>query len=179
MQSSANKKQIKKPYGKPLRNVTLARYGGLNLVNQKNNYGNDTFHSAPERVGMYAFVFPYIELFLIGSTREKEFKDGTYKKIHATDGFIWTHLIPTKQSMIVDVHNSWYKVRVSDLATLLKKAFSNEVGHQYANQIYGWGHQYSDKEKVRIDNSPKTKSPYAYLSKDHLEVFVTRETIFS
>lgn len=54
--------------------ISLCRYGGLNIVKQRGNYGNDTFHSAPERYGFYAFPYSFVEMFLVGSTKTKEVK---------------------------------------------------------------------------------------------------------
>jgi hypothetical protein len=164
-------------HDKPLKTLTLARYGGLNIVKQKNNYGRETFHSAPERYGFYAFIFPYIELFLVASTRENELKDGTYKKFNPKGGVIWTHLEPPKASMIITKKNSWYKVNVGDMPVICKKAFAVEVGKEYGDSIYGICHKEYNKEREKQYFSPMNKSPYAFMSKDHLEVFVCRDTI--
>lgn len=163
---------------KPFKKVTLARFGGLNMVRQRKNYGNDTFHSAPERYGFYAFVFPYIELFLIGSTKNKEFQEGTYKKFQLKGGFIWTHLKPFKSNEIIDTYGSWYKIRAEYLPKLYAKYFAIETGCTYANDVYGYGHKEHNKERIKKFYSPMKKSPYIFTSKDHLEVFVCRETKF-
>lgn len=161
---------------KPIKGLSLARYGGLNMVKQKNNYGNDTYHSAPERYGFYAFIFPYIELFLIGSTKVKEYDEGTYKKFTPKGGEIWTHLRPPSASMIIQAKGSWFKVRVDDMPAICKKAFAKEVGYQYAQEIYNYGDLNNPDRKIQR-YSPMNKAPYANLSKDHLEVFVCRDTI--
>jgi hypothetical protein len=51
----------------PTKDVRFVRYGGLSPVKQK-GYGSDTYHAPPARKGIYAFVFPYIEKFLIGAS---------------------------------------------------------------------------------------------------------------
>lgn len=163
---------------KPFKHVTLARWGGLSMVRQRKNYGNDTFHSAPERYGFYAFVFPYIELFLIGSTKNKEFQEGTYKKFTLKGGFIWTHLKPFKSNEIFDTYGSWYKIRVEYLPKLYAKYFAIETGCSYARNIYGFDYKENNKERIKKFYSPMNKSPYIFTSKDHLEVFVCRETKF-
>ena len=98
------KQMIKPKMGKAVskgKGISLCRYGGLNIVKQKGNYGNDTFHSAPERHGFYAFPYSFVEMFLVGSTKTKEVKEGTYKKFRAIDGYLWTHLKPARQADII------------------------------------------------------------------------------
>lgn len=100
-----NIEKIKRQMNKPLAStgVSLVRWGGLTMVKQKGNYGRDTFHAAPERYGFYAFLFPFIDLFLISSTKKTEFNAGVRKEFHAISGVIWTHIKPDDASMILDV----------------------------------------------------------------------------
>jgi hypothetical protein len=156
---------------KPFKHVTLARYGGLSMVRQKNNYGKDSFHSAPERYGFYAFVFPYIEMYLAYSTKENEINAGVYKKFPVKGGYIWTHLEPHDVTQIKSVKGSWFKVSVDYLPKLYSKYFAIETGYKYGNDV-------KDMRRFKNFFSPKNKSPYAYISKDHLEVFVCRDTVF-
>lgn len=140
--------------------LTLCRYGGINIVKQKGNYGKDGFHNAPERHGFYAFPFPYVEIFLAASTKLNEIHAGVYKKFKAYDGYIWSHLKPQKESDIIEVKNSWYKTTVSVFKKSLKICYANDSS--YIQSKYGM---------------PNRKNPYSFVSKDHLEVFVTRETV--
>lgn len=58
-------KAPRKPSGK---SVTFVRYGGLSSVPQ-DGYTNDpnaSFHSPPARRGIYAFVHPFVDTFLLG-----------------------------------------------------------------------------------------------------------------
>lgn len=49
------------------KNIKFARVGGLSPVKQKGyNKGEETFHSPPCKKGIYAFVHPYYEPFLLG-----------------------------------------------------------------------------------------------------------------
>lgn len=140
--------------------VLLSRYGGLNIVKQKNNYGEDYFHSAPERYGFYAFIYPFVELFLVMSTKKKEVEEGTYKKFKAIDGYIWTHLEPKKKSQIIEVKNSWFKIPVSALPGAISKIYAKDsMSMSEAFDIKG----------TRIN-------PYSLTTRDHLEVFICRET---
>lgn len=170
---------ILRPFTPPFKNnkIALARYGGLNLVKQKNNYGNDTFHSAPERYGMYAFIFPFIELFLIGSTKTKEYNEGTYKKFHAVDGYIWTHLSHPNVP-IFDKKNAWYKIQVQDLPKVVRKTFAIDTGSHYSFTRFGYTNNKTNRNKIN-EQCEIRKAPYTLISKDHLEVFVCRETIIS
>ena len=47
------------------KDLEFVTYGGLSLTKQK-GYGGTTFHSPPASKGIYAFVWPYIERFLLG-----------------------------------------------------------------------------------------------------------------
>lgn len=170
-------KPLRKPFGN--NKVALVRYGGLNMVKQKGNYGNETYHSAPERFGFYAFIFPYIELFLIGSTKHNEFKAGVRKEFHAVDGEIWTHFKPKNPKDIIAVHNSWYKVRVSVLNKTIRKVYA--VDSSYTQARY---HFIDHEKRIPFDSNkkfPKIEriNPYSYCSTDHMEVFVCRDTIIS
>lgn len=164
------KEPIKKKMGKPVskgQGISLSRYGGLNIVRQKGNYGNNTFHSAPERHGFYAFPYSYVEMFLATSTKRKEINEGTYKKFVAVDGFLWTHLKPTRQADIIAIYGSWYKVSVQAYIRALKKEYAR-LSQQMYKDFYG-----NDKP------SPNRANPFIITCKDDLEVFITRETIIS
>jgi hypothetical protein len=56
--------------------LTFVTYGGLSLTKQKGYKGgreeDSTFHQPPSKKGIYAFVWPYIEKFLLGGS---EFTD--------------------------------------------------------------------------------------------------------
>jgi hypothetical protein len=45
--------------------LTFVTYGGLSATKQ-HGFGKDSFHAPPARKGIYAFVWPYIERFLLG-----------------------------------------------------------------------------------------------------------------
>ena len=48
--------------------LTFVRYGGLSPVKQKKERGEpENYHYPPANRGIYAFVWPYIELFLVGT----------------------------------------------------------------------------------------------------------------
>ena len=46
--------------------MKFVRYGGLSSVRQRGYDANSTgFHSPPARRGIYAFIWPYVEWFLL------------------------------------------------------------------------------------------------------------------
>ena len=159
--------------------ISLCRYGGIGKhIKQKGNYSKSeesSYHKAPESKGYYAFIFPYVELFLLGSPVNKAGKNGdtnkgqcrgrfvekearVYKKFHASSGTIWTHLKPKKRSMIIEEKGSWVKINVSDFSKVLSQSIADEI------------------KGIRTNYSVKLKSPFYYVSKDHMEVFITKDT---
>lgn len=48
------------------RKLEFVTFGGLNLTKQKGYKELDTYHAPPAVSGIYAFVWPYIERFLLG-----------------------------------------------------------------------------------------------------------------
>ncbi len=174
-----NKLKMNKPFiGKGL---SLVRYGGLNLVKQKGNYGNDTYHSAPEKYGFYAFIYPYIELFLIGSTKVNEFKASVRKEFNAVDGLIWSHIKPVNSSDIIQVHNSWYKTTVE----VLKKSIAKEYAESSSLlQAYNFFQDIDKRIPFNPNKSPdelkiQRINPYSWCSTDYLEVFICKDTKIS
>lgn len=155
--------KILNAFGKPIskgQGISLCRFGGLNIIRQKNNYGKSGFHNAPERHGFYAFPFTFVEMFLAASTKQKEIKEGTYKRFNAVEGFLWTHLKPARQADIIDENESWYKVSIEGYVKALKICYANDSAE---NQFkYGM---------------PNRANPYTFVSRDHLEVFITRQTV--
>lgn len=149
-----NIEKIKRQLNKPLASngVSLVRWGGLSMVRQKGNYGRETFHAAPERYGFYAFLFPFIDLFLISSTKKTEFEAGVRKEFHAIDGFIWTHLKPYDPSMIVAVKGEWFKVHVKHLNKMVQKAFAVESSVIQADYFF------ENPEKGCLGSAIKTKN---------------------
>lgn len=161
--------------------ITLCRYGGIGkFIKQKGNFNSKvvseemSFHQAPERKGYYAFIFPYIELFLLGSPVNKSGKDAEgntknrgrfmekeskmYKKFFASSGTIWTHMKPKKRHMMLEEKGCWYKINVSDFSIILQ--------HHIADITKG----------ATAMGFKETKNPYRIFSKDDMEVFLTKDT---
>lgn len=158
------KDKIVNKYGKAVskgRGITLCRFGGLGMVKQKGNYGKDGFYNAPERYGFYAFLYQFVDIYLASST-QRIAKDN-YKRFNVIDGFIWTHIKPSKDRLIVEKVNSWYKVSIETFIKCVKKAYAMDSGSLEA--------KFSE---------PSRNNPYChYISRDHLEVFITRDTVIS
>ena len=158
--------------------VSLCRFGGINKLNkQKNNYkSNDiepSYHQAPEKHGFYAFITHFVEPFLLGGVanggkgRIKSFgKPNQCKNFDAVDGLIWTHIKPHKGYMIIEENGSWYKVNVKDLSSIIKKEFSRLSSSLRDDGVY-------------FDYDQIVRNPFYYYSKDHMEVFICRDTIIS
>lgn len=159
------KDKIVNKYGKAVskgRGITLCRFGGLKMVKQKGNYGKSGFYNAPERYGFYAFVYQFVDIFLASSTQSLT-KDN-YKRFNAIDGYIWTHIRPVKDKDIVEVsaNDCWYKVSIKTFIKCVKKAYAVDSSNM------------SSKDYISDRNNP-----YKCVGKDHLEVFITRETIIN
>ena len=176
-----NIEKIKRQMNKPLASngVSLVRWGGLTMVRQRGNYDRATCLSAPERYGFYAFLFPFIDLFLISSTKKTEFNAGVRKEFHAISGVIWTHIKPDDPSMILDVHGNWFKVDVFNLNKIVQKAFAVESSVVQSDHFFE-NHETRTPWKCYEGKELKVQRVNAYGGygrfTDKLEVFVCRDT---
>lgn len=94
--------------------MKFLRVGGLSAIRQRGNYKvKDTYHSAPEKYGLYAFIYPYFEPFLaLWSERNRREFDTHGYRIFEYDGNIWTHL---QAPNICLERGGWYRAHTSDL----------------------------------------------------------------
>lgn len=144
--------------------IKLIRVGGLSPVKQKPG-------TAPENRGVWAFIWPYAEPFLLGSTgpegRAKPGKsrwdqlqrEGWTRFVHS--GRIYTHLPVTGAPLVKD----WYMTDGETLASYMTKNFAATV--RAVRQDYrknGWN----------IPAKPILANPFRGYSKDEFEVFVPR-----
>lgn len=131
-----------------MRKIEIRRFGKMLPLVQKDNYGKDGFHSAPEKEGFYVFPLKGIELFLAGHV----LYENDFYGAEIVGGTVWIHTKPKKQSMILKEYNQcWYKVYVSDYFKIIE-------GNYYPN-----------------DGS--NRFPKMRYSKDFEEIFCTKETI--
>ena len=152
--------------------LTLARYGGLSPVKQKHYQKNEkdmNYHTAPEKYGIYAFLWPYIDWFLLSGDTGKmrnienpknkfDLLTVKYRKFKVK-GPIWTHMdISTRyQAFIIEEKGSWVKIQSDLIYDILSKDIVQ-------------------KKKELKSNNISIKNPYSFFSTDHLEIFVPKGT---
>lgn len=171
-----------------MKKLQLARYGGLTPVKQKHyttDYEDMSYHGAPERYGIYAFMFGHIDWFLIGGDTGKMKPDREnkppknkrdnlavpYKKF-SVDGDIWTHIEPASKfmHMVKDERGAWYKMSAEDFMVMYKKEYARMTGVQSKMCTENW-----DGKRIH-DLTDTVKSPYRFICTDHLEIFVPKGT---
>ncbi len=175
-----------------MKRLQLVRYGGLTPVKQKHyttDYEEMTFHGAPERYGIYAFMFGHIDWFLLGGNTGKMKPDRENKKLKnkrdnlavpykkfSVEGDIWTHIkpVPKYMYMVKDERGDWYKLDADDFVVMYKKEFAKMTASANTMETHGFFH---DDDSDRVCELDKTiKSPYRFFCTDHLEIFVPKGT---
>ncbi len=81
--------------------LKFARYGGLSSVNQKGYDPNDDdFHAPPASRGFYAFVWPFVEQFLLGGdcTKDPRILGAKFTYVRDERGVIITDMHPEYES---------------------------------------------------------------------------------
>jgi hypothetical protein len=141
--------------------MKFMRVGGLSSIRQKGNYGRDTFHSAPARKGIYAFIWPYYEPFLaLWSDRNvAEYKNNGIRTFEYT-GMVWTHYIDLAKSS--NIVGSWVKVHTSELETIVRKQKALLNG-ELLGDVFDCFRGY-----------PPRCNPHVAFSKDLMEVFIEK-----
>jgi len=154
-----------------------------------------SFHTPPARKGIYAFVWPYIDLFLLNGTTKWEYekdhkgekvyygdwtdKDGkpvpektipkkTIPKMRVFDyyGDIWHHLKPhVQKNKILAERGDWVKTSFETFVEALKK----EVHSGYSMDVLK---DFRDKDSGYNPNWKRTGKPFTNIGTDHLEVFI-------
>jgi len=155
--------------------IKLARYGGLSPVKQTHyttDYDNMTYHGAPEKYGIYAFLYPYIDWFLLGGDTGKIKKkteglknkrsvlNAPYKKF-SVEGDIWTHIEPQGAlfTLVKETRGSWFRISASDFPKIFTKEYSSLIKEYHA----------------LVPNRHYTvKSPFKLYGTDYLEIFVPK-----
>lgn len=142
--------------------MKFARVGGLSPVKYKKGAGRfdaKGFHAPPEQHGIYAFIWPYIELFLVcwSEDNRKELEHDGLRKFDYS-GFVWAHIGQGS------LHKgSWIYQHTDDLSEAVRKENHTSLGGIHKDMT-GWDGKFI----------PKTKAfgqGYSY-SKEHLEVFI-------
>lgn len=155
--------------------VKFVRYGGLSPVPQKGfSKKFPTLHSPPERSGFYAFVWPYIEMFLLSglSKTQKNFKNEPIKKhMHPRTfyyyGFIWHHLgVYVKNEQILDERGGWYKTDFKTYIEALRKGLHDERSSSFGPSF----EIKKDNDEINyLQSYMRGKNNFM---KDHFEVFI-------
>lgn len=150
-----------------MKGIKLIRVGGLSPVKQTNK-------AAPEKKGVWAFVWPYYDLFFLGSTSA----EGVNKKHSRYDQMKregWRRFIHKgKLYSRVNVPGSievgdWYCTTGVEYNKYLSKLHSTTFKEMRQFQKKMNSHLKNDKYLA-----PAGMNPWSYFSKDSLEVFVPR-----
>lgn len=158
--------------------MKFIRFGGLSPVNHKKFYKIDSYHSPPCKRGVYAFIYPYVEDFLISwkiSNHDESWRARynkfyrANKKIFEYKGNVWVHFIEeaVKLNMNIEIKKDWVKVNTKDL----KRLFS-VVKHKRMVEL--------QKDYITYGiNTKDLKDPYkrglgGFFCKDELEVFIEK-----
>jgi len=168
--------------------LKFVRYGGLSGVPQK---GYDpafpTFHSPPARRGIYAFVWPFIEFFLLGKNtfdqrrmewirddkgvvideNHPEFKDWLKKEKFSTYPRNGVYALATHKDPVAFEYEGelWHHLEIKRNETLASRG--GWVLSDYSTYIKALRREIGRNELMR------KREGYSY-SKDHLEVFIEK-----
>ena len=175
-----------------MKKLQLARYGGLTPIRQKHyttDYENMTFHGAPERYGIYAFMHGKIDWFLIGGNTGKMKPNRENKKLKnkrdnlavpykkfTVEGDIWTHIKPQPKFMymVKDERGAWFKIDADDFTVMYKKEYAQMTASANAMETHGFFYDETSERMSELDIT--IKSPYRFFCKDHLEIFIPKGT---
>lgn len=178
--------------------LTLVRYGGLSYKKQKHFVKNEhekTFHNPPERYGIYAFLYPYINWYLLGGSRNTN-NDTRFKS--ELSGFEWSDYEDRNYIAFKNKHDSltpqsfYRKFKVDGYVwTHLyhEKMFRHvvdEKGSWY--KIHSsYMHELLSRERLSVHKTVKndmgihehtnlTGKGFLCHSVDHLEIFIPKYT---
>ena len=145
--------------------IRLIRVGGLSPIWQKKG-------TAPENRGVWAFIWPYSEMFLLGSTGPEGAHPGEgksrYDKLQREGWkrFVHTGTLYTRFQVPNSVNvGGWYRTDGPTLAAYMTKHFANMTRDTWRSPN-SWGGKGS--------GLPFKANPWSLYSKDEFEVFVPR-----
>lgn len=163
----------------PRGGIMLARLGGLSPVVQTNK-------SAPVSRGYWAFIWPYIEMFLVGSTddfgpvqggrksRPSRAELNKDKKLRLRkfryEGLLWTGL-QSAERFAIQREGYWFLVDAADLSEIVRRTVHNEYVAWAATSNLGRIDGLKSPPGAAGSRVMPNKGPIP-LSKDILEVFV-------
>jgi hypothetical protein len=148
--------------------MKFARVGGLSPVNQKGNYGRDTYHAAPAKFGTYAFIYPYIELFLVlwNGKNKNELKHNGIRYFEY-DGPLWTYL-----DCVATLNRGGW--RLTDTGTL-EKAVKKEYASRVKQRKTMFLDFMKEEERKNLPSWYFGNNNARNISWDHLEVFIPKK----
>ena len=138
--------------------IQFIRWGGLSSVRQEGYQAiSESFHTPPARRGIYAFVWPYIEPFLLGGTKMiPQYKQDEIDNIWTNKCFSAKAIKPKKFSYSGDI---WCHLNIPGNKVLQHK-------NSWIKVTFETFKHYFFKETVRVKRQ--------FYSKDHLEVFIEK-----
>jgi len=181
----------------PVRQVGFKRWKNVGNQHSPNSSGrisdpsnkNDppTFHTPPARKGIYAFVWPFYDLFLVPREKYQIKKDKNGKPIYFGDegdedrfpdlelphpklfdwnGPLWHHLGEwVNPKDIIATRGSWTKTSFPVFIDALRK-------DAHANTSTDFSRQWNPNGPYRPNWQFSKANPFRHTSKDHLEVFI-------
>lgn len=131
------------------KDITFIRFGNLSPVKQK-SYKNNTYHSAPVKKGIYAFVHFMIEPFLLGGynklgtkySKRKYIKDNKGNKIIIGKFYEDINKPPVKGEEEYDDHFEWSIHLTDDEIERLEKRYSKQKNLFLSSQLHRNGNIY-------------------------------------
>ncbi len=152
------RQMIKEARRKKGRGIKLVRVGGLSPIRQAKG-------TAPENKGVWAFIWPYVEPFLLGSTGPEGVHPGEGKtrydqmKREGLRRFVHKGVLYTRINVPGSVEiNGWFKTDSSTLEAFMKKHFANTTKAM--------------RQHHNVDINLQGMNPWSLYSKDEFEVFV-------
>jgi hypothetical protein len=178
--------KVRKVAGKK---VTFVRYGGLSPVKQK-GYGETRFHSPPARHGIYAFVDPFIEMFLLGGDYSKDKLIVSDIPVTNDDSFDWYGFSVLKENeegeldtfraylprprRFVYTGFVWHHLPQVRATTILA-THNAWIKTNYYDFCYCLKAEFAQLRGQAMERAGVANLPAArFASKDHLEVFIEK-----
>lgn len=141
--------------------MKFIRFGGLSPLKQDHYDTSDEkgFHNPPRKRGFYTFPYPYIERFLLGSTREPShisgksqwLKDEDGNRIKSSDFYIKD--APYDEKLDSYPINPKYlkllkklNIKIKDIASCMDKRF----GKQYDKLLDNWDNETKEEREHRF-----------------------------
>lgn len=164
--------------------ILFARWGHMNPKRDKNKekyFGKGGFHTPPEKKGIYAYIWPYVEPLLAAWNKDMMVKSGKdehgntkYRfppiKKFQHHGDVWVHLVDEAKKLGLgkEFKGSWVKVDTRDLPKLLGKIVAGDI--KSLKEPTSWD-KFAYKKKIR-DPYKRGSSESITMVRDKLEVFI-------